>query len=132
MPTEEEISAYKRIVIEVEPEKGVTAMSWAPCTLGGGNYNVDNWTDIYLAGNNLWSWQNHGVLCTIYPYEGNEWITGGSQEGWNVSLGSAQLNYIQQSGQVAATTTQPPIWASGVKRGVIFPKVPRLLELRFN
>ncbi|MBQ1374024.1 MAG: hypothetical protein IIY80_01065 [Aeriscardovia sp.] len=80
MPTEEEISAYKRMVIEVEPEKGVSVMSWAPCTPGGSEYNVDNWNDIYLAGSNLWYWQNHGVLYTIYPYEGNEWITGGSKE----------------------------------------------------
>ena len=80
MPTEEEISAYKRMVIEVEPEKGVSVMSWAPCTPGGSEYNVDNWNDIYLAGSNLLSWQNHGVLYTIYPHEGNEWITGGSKE----------------------------------------------------
>ena len=38
MPTEEEISAYKRMVIEVEPEKGVSVMSWAPCTPGGSEY----------------------------------------------------------------------------------------------
>lgn len=30
MPTEEEISAHKRMVIEVEPEEGGSVMSWAP------------------------------------------------------------------------------------------------------
>lgn len=95
-------------------------MSWAPCTPEGSEHNVDNWNDIYPAGGNLWPWQNHGILYTIYPYEGNEWITGGSKESWNVSLGSAQLNYIQQSGQIAATTTQPPTWAFGVKPGEQF------------
>ena len=129
MPTEEEIQAYKRMTIEVQPEKGVTAMSWAPCQVGCINYNVDNWNDIYLAGSNLWSWQNHGVLYTIYPYEGNEWITGGSKESWNVALGIPELNYIQQSGQLAATTTHPPTWASGVKPGEQFSlKLPVYLN----
>ncbi|MBO7671470.1 MAG: LPXTG cell wall anchor domain-containing protein, partial [Aeriscardovia sp.] len=119
----------KRMTIEVQPEKGVTAMSWAPCQPGGWNYNVDNWNDIYLAGSNLWSWQNHGILYTIMPYAGNEWITGGSKESWNVALGIPELNYIQQSGQLAATTTTPPTWASGVKPGEQFSlKLPVYLN----
>lgn len=129
MPTQEEISAYKQLVIQVEPEKGVTAMSWAPSTPSGLAWNSTNWNDIYLAGYNLNSWQNHGILYTIYPGYGSIWMTGGSGKYWNVALGVRELDWIQQYGQIAATTSSPPTWASGVKSGEQFSlKLPVYLN----
>ncbi|MBQ1803960.1 MAG: hypothetical protein II014_01675, partial [Bifidobacteriaceae bacterium] len=45
------------------------------------------------------------------------------------ALGILELNYIQQSGQLAATTTRPPTWTSGVKPGEQFSlKLPVYLN----
>ena len=119
MPSDAEAKAYQRMVIKIKPEKGVDVMSWAPCQPGGWNYNTDNWTQMFLAGNDLWYWQYHEVLYRIYPYEGDQWISGASGQSWYFSLALQDFKLIQQSGQRAATKTTAPAWG-GVQPGEQF------------
>ena len=119
MPSDAEAKVYQRMVIKIKPEKGVDVMSWAPCQPGGWNYNTDNWNQVFLAGNDLWYWQNHEVLYRIYPYEGDQWISGESGQSWYFSLALQDFKLIQQSGQKAATKTTAPAWG-GVQPGEQF------------
>ncbi|MBR6439992.1 MAG: hypothetical protein IKS61_01590, partial [Aeriscardovia sp.] len=119
MPSDAEAKAYQRMVIKIKPEKGVDVMSWAPCQPGEWNYNTDNWNQVFLVGNDLWYWQNHEVLYRIYPYEGDQWISGDSGQSWYFSLALQDFKLIQQSGQKAATKTTAPAWG-GVQPGEQF------------
>ncbi|MBR4399996.1 MAG: hypothetical protein IKT06_03640 [Aeriscardovia sp.] len=118
MPSDAEAKAYQRMVIKIKPEKGVDAMTASPND-SGGNYNTTNWTHVFIAGSDLWYWQNYNLYYNIRPDNGPQWISGESGDSWYISFGPQDLKQIQQSGQKAATKTTAPAWG-GVQPGEQF------------